>query len=295
MLLRAAAVGALAVGLPLGGMMYYDRSATEQLRADLEHYEQLQEQYSYSSIFVLTRDVTAGEELTEDMFTERRVQSTTDLSAVQIPSREELAGARLKVSLTKGAALSADVVYAGAPVTDDERRVELQEVYLPKLLQEDELVDIRIAFPSGEDYLVVGQKRVRKIIRDDGGEVLALQVRLREEELLRYQAACVDVKTYQDTRLYAVQYTGEYQAAAQVYYPVSSAVYELLQWDPNIEEPFTVTAEQERRNTLEAHLQPFLNEQPLTTEELNPQTAEVPDAEEPEEPLTLYTGLPEET
>lgn len=290
----AVAAGALLAGIPLAGMLMFERQRAQQTNERLSYYEQLHEQYSYASFFVLTKDVTAGEELTADMFRAQRVQSEEDLSAAQSLTQENLLGKRLKVSLTKGAALSADVVYEGAPITDDERQVELRELDLPQTLREDEFVDIRIVFPNGEDYLVVGHKRVYRIIRDDEGEVLALQIRLLEEELLRYQAACVDTKTYQDTRLYAVQYTGEFQSAAQAYYPVNRAVFRLLQWDPNIMELFVVEAEQERRELLETNLEHFLLEEPEGTDDSTQSTQEATIPEETKEPLALYTGLPEE-
>ena len=300
----AVAAGALLAGIPLTGMLMLERRNVELTKENVSYYEQLQEQYSYASFYVLTKDVAAGEALSADMFQIQRVQSTGDLSVVASPTEEELLGKRLKVSLTKGAALSADVLYEGAPVADDERRVELREVELPKTLREDEYVDVRIVFPNGEDYLVVGHKRVYRIIRDDEGEVLALQLRLLEEELLRYQAACVDTKTYRDTRLYAVQYTGEYQVAAQAYYPVNREVFRLLQWDPNIVELFVVEKEQERRSLLETALEHFLIDEPegaQESEELQEsQNSGQSDRdpvlpEETKEPLVLYTGLPEES
>lgn len=290
------AAGALLAGIPLAGMLMFERQRGQQTTESLSYYEQLHEQYSYASLFVLTRDVPAGEELTADMIRMQRVQSAENLSDVQSFTEEDLLGKRLKVSLTKGAALSTDVVYEGAPVADDERRVELRQVDLPQTLRENEYVDIRIAFPNGEDYLVVGHKRVYRMIRDDEGEVLALQLRLLEEELLRYQAACVDAKMYEDTGLYAVQYTGEFQPAAQVYYPVNRAVFRLLQWDPNIAELFVVEEEQERRALLETELAPYLLEEPDRSEETV--DSDRPMGEEPDqtkEPLTLYTGLPEES
>ena len=290
------AAGALLAGIPLAGMLMFERQRGQQTTESLSYYEQLHEQYSYASLFVLTRDVPAGEELTADMIRVQRVQSAENLSDVQSFTEEDLLGKRLKVSLTKGAALSTDVVYEGAPVADDERRVELRQVDLPQTLRENEYVDIRIAFPNGEDYLVVGHKRVYRMIRDDEGEVLALQLRLLEEELLRYQAACVDAKMYEDTGLYAVQYTGEFQPAAQVYYPVNRAVFRLLQWDPNIADLFVVEEEQERRALLETELAPYLLEEPDRSEETV--DSDRPVGEEPDqtkEPLTLYTGLPEES
>ena len=184
------AAGALLAGIPLAGMLMFERQRGQQTTESLSYYEQLHEQYSYASLFVLTRDVPAGEELTADMIRVQRVQSAENLSDVQSFTEEDLLGKRLKVSLTKGAALSTDVVYEGAPVADDERRVELRQVDLPQTLRENEYVDIRIAFPNGEDYLVVGHKRVYRMIRDDEGEVLALQLRLLEEELQIGRASC---------------------------------------------------------------------------------------------------------
>lgn len=289
------AAGALLAGIPLAGLLSFERQRSQQTAESLNYYEQLHEQYSYASFFVLTRDVPAGEELTAGMIREQRVQSAEEMLAAQSFAKEDLLGKRLKVSLTKGAALSTDMVYEEA-AADDERRVELREVYLPQTLRENEFVDIRISFPNGEDYLVVGHKRAYRLLRDDEGVVSALELRFLEEEQLRYQAACVDAKMYEDTRLYAVQYTGEFQAAAQVYYPVNRAVFRLMQWDPNIEELFVVEKEQEQRTLLETELEPYLSESPDQSEEIADQEQSVgEETDESKQPLTLYTGLPEES
>ena len=295
MIIGAVAAGALLAGIPLTGMLMLERQSAQQTKESLDYYEQLHEQYNYASLFVLTRNVTAGEELTADMIRMQRVQSSEDLAIAQSFTQEDLLGKRLKVSLTKGAALSADIVYEGEPITDDERRVELCELDLPQTLRENEFVDIRIAFPNGEDYLVVGHKQVYGIIRDDEEDAPVLQLCFLEEELLRYQAARVDTKTYRDTRLYAVQYTGEFQTAGQVYYPVNRAVFRLMQWDPNIVNLFMVDEEQDRRTVLETELEHFLLEEPEETDDSKQSAQEAVVPEETKEELTLYTGLPEES
>jgi hypothetical protein len=298
LMISAAAAGALLVGIPLGGMLREMQQDNRQIRESLSHYEELQSGYHSASIYVLTGDALAGEELTEDMICRQQIQSTGDLSAMPAPSQEELIGKRLKVSLAKGTALSQDLLYEGEPVAEDERRVELTQTGFPQTLKEDELVDIRIVFPDGEDFLVVGHKRVYQIISDSEGEVQAVQLRLTEEELLRYQAACVDVTVYEDARLYALQYTGEFQSAGQAYYPVNEAVFDLLQWDPNIVELFTVEAEQERRSQLETNLAGYLTR---TAEQTQKETAEAASQDSQieegtdKEPLALYTGLPQES
>jgi hypothetical protein len=297
-MIGAAAAGALLVGIPLGGMLRGAQQDNRKIQESLSYYEQLQSEYHYTSIYVLRDDVTAGDELTEDMICQQQIQSTEDLSDVAAPSKEELLGKRLKVSLAKGATLSQDLLYEGEPVAEDERRVELTETGFPLTLKENEMVDIRIVFPNGEDFLVVGHKRVYRIISDSEGEMQAVQLRFKEEELLRYQAACVDVKSYEDTRLYALQYTGEFQSAGQAYYPVNEAVFDLLQWDPNVVELFTVEAEQERRATLETNLAGYLTrtaeENQEETEEAASQDFQTGDGTD-REPLTLYTGLPQES
>lgn len=219
-----------------------------------------------------------------------------EMPSALVGAAEELIGKRLKVSLQKGAALYADLVYEGEQVAQDERSVELQQLYLPQTLQEDEFVDIRITFPNGEDYLVVGHKRVYQILRDEQEELQAIKLRLLEEELLRYQAARVDTTVYEDTVLYAVPYVGEYQQAGEVYYPVNPQVLRLLQWDPNITELFLVPQEQDRRSTLESHLKPYLMEEPEESEDAADDSAEASETTEAqtEDPLTLYTELPEE-
>lgn len=300
MMLGAAAAGAFFVGIPLTGMLLHERQGMGRMQEQLARYERLQEQYSYMSIFVLTEDVTAGELLTAGSFQERQVQSAEDLSLAQPLTADDFLGKRVKVSLSEGTALGRDVVYEGETVAEDERQVELSELYLPKTLRENEFVDVRIAFPNGEDYLVVKHKRVYRLIKDEEGEVLAVGLRFLEEELLRYQAAVVDTKTYEDTRLYALQYTGDFQAAGTEYYPVNRAVFGLLQWDPNITELFLVDSEQERRSILESHLERFLDGEQNTGDELPEETdssgdnSGLPAGPEDTEPLTLYTGLPEE-
>ncbi len=295
----AAAAGALLIGIPLTGMLFREKQSTERMQENLAHYEKLQEQYQYVSVFVLTEDVTVGDELTASMLQERQVGSLEDLSLVQPLTKDDLLGKRVKVSLTKGSALGSDIVYEGEKIAEDERQVELTELYLPKTLRENELVDVRIVFPNGEDYLVVKHKRVYRLIRDEEGEVLAVGLRFLEEELLRYQAALVDAKTYEGTRLYALQYAGDFQIAAKEYYPVNQAVFTLMQWDPNITELFLVDAEQERRRILESHLEDFLSDESQAEDRFaETQTGDdddqPPDVSEAKEPLTLYTGLPEE-
>ena len=120
----------------------------EQTRRELADYRQQAETYRQAHLYVLERDAVAGEELTAGMLREQQVQSQEELPVASLAAQEELLGKRLKVSLPKGAALYADLVYEGAPVAEDERSVELRQIDLPQTLRENEFVDVRIAFQT---------------------------------------------------------------------------------------------------------------------------------------------------
>ncbi len=295
MMLRAASAGILLAALPMTALLYRERQSTTAYLEELNAYKQQVEAYHPSYLYVLERDVVAGEELTEEMLVKKELQSIEEMPDATSCASEELVGKRLKVSLPAGASLCSDLVYEGE-VAQDERVVELEQLYLPQSLQEDMFVDVRIVFPNGEDYLVVGHKRVQSIVRDEQEELQAIELRFLEEELLRYQAARVDTTVYEDTALYAVPYIGDFQQAGEVYYPVNPEVLRLLQWDPNIKELFLVTAEQERRTILESHLERYLLEETEeSSEEADEADALDAAAAEDGEPLTLYTELPEDT
>lgn len=293
-MIRAAVAGALIMAIPFLGVIGIKRRSFQTLQERLSYYEKLQDEYQYLDICVLKQDIVAGEELTATMIQENRVQSTQDLAPAQAISREELLGKRAKLSMTKGSTITRDMIYEGDEIAQDERRMELSEPVLPKTLKENEFIDIRIVFPNGEDYVVVKHKRVYRIIRDEDESVSAIQLRLLEQELLRYQAACVDVRSYRDTRLYALQYTGEYQPAATEYYPVNAAVFTLMQWDPNIVELFVVDAESERRKLLELNLENYLLTASSEPNVIPDEAVQTDETNYETEPLTLYTGLPEE-
>ena len=44
--------------------------------------------------------------------------------------------------------------------TDDLRKVEYNVLTLPSQLQTGEYIDVRLALPSGQDYIVVSKKQV---------------------------------------------------------------------------------------------------------------------------------------
>ena len=74
---------------------------------------------------------------------------------------------------------------------------------MPSDLNTGDIVDVRIMFPNGTDYIVLAQKNVTNI----EGETMWLQ--LAEDERLLLNSAVVDSFLEQGTKLYATKYVDQ--------------------------------------------------------------------------------------
>ena len=134
----------------------------------------------------------------------------------------------------------------GWRLTERNRYLELSDIRLPESVHTNNLIDIRISFPTGEDYIVLNQQRVLSLLNEDEGtSVCGIALNLSEEDLLRLSSARVDENLFEGTYLYAVIYQADFENAAVTTYPVNPQVFTLMQWDPNIVSLFTVK-EQEK-------------------------------------------------
>lgn len=113
-------------------------------------------------------------------------------------------------------------------VADDERYQHFDCVDMFAGINAGDLVDVRISFPNGEDYIVVSRKEIKNI--DEKGIVL----KVNEEEILRMSSAKIDMNKYQGTRIYAVKYVSKNQKPAISYYLLNEYVLTLCEWNPNL-------------------------------------------------------------
>lgn len=119
--------------------------------------------------------------------------------------------------------------------TDDVRKQEYNMLVLPTDLMDGDVVDIRLALPSGQDYIVVSKKRVT--VPNVSGEYLAdtIQVKMSEGETLTMSNAMVEAYRIEGSKLYVAKYTeAGIQESATPTYVVSEETARLIQSDPNI-------------------------------------------------------------
>ncbi|MBR6253570.1 MAG: hypothetical protein IKR04_07040 [Clostridia bacterium] len=119
-----------------------------------------------------------------------------------------------------GKVVKADV-YMNQPVNDSvlypdedipsasERYAEYNFLQLPTDLVENEYVDVRIQFPTGEDYIVLVGKKV--VSYDTQNSIM---LKLNEDEILAMGSAIIETYMDEGVRLYARKYT---DPATQLY------------------------------------------------------------------------------
>lgn len=136
----------------------------------------------------------------------------------------------VKTNVPAGTIITKDMLEeVDEQTTADQRLQEYNMIILPTLLTNGDYIDIRLQLPEGEDYIVVSKKRV---IYTDASTVW---LKMTEDEILSLGNAIVEAYTITGSKLYATTYTeAGRQGAATPTYPVSQAVLNLINSDPNV-------------------------------------------------------------
>lgn len=196
---------------------------------------------------VVTRDISSGEPIAEtDLDTRLMPRSTVAEDTVL--SKELIRGKLAKVNLPVNSAVTSSVIYEDEVTAKDIRNQEFKLMELPSKLKTNDYVDVRIKFPSGQDYIVLSKKRVQDL---QSGTVW---YRMNEKEILNISSAIVDAYI-QDATIYALDYVEPgIQEKAITTYPANKAVLDLIDSDPNIVQKATTELERRTRVKLEEAL-----------------------------------------
>lgn len=141
-----------------------------------------------------------------------------------------------KVNMNKNTVVTTEMISkSNEKITDDVRKQEYNMLVLPTQIQNEEYIDIRLALPTGQDYIVVSKKQVEipQVSGVDAKDTIWLK--LTESEILTMNNAIVDAYRILGSKIYVTTYTeaGIQTAAIPTYIP-SNEVAKLIQDDPNI-------------------------------------------------------------
>lgn len=120
-------------------------------------------------------------------------------------------------------------------ITSDVREQEYNMLSIQSGIQDEDVVDIRLRTPKGQDYIVISKKTV--IIPEQGGTVDSdtIKLKLTEDEILTMSSAIVDSYMMQGSVLYVSKYVepGTQESAIPTYSP-NQDIINLINNDPNI-------------------------------------------------------------
>lgn len=110
-------------------------------------------------------------------------------------------------------------------IATDTREYEVQVANLMVDQKENDLVDIRIMFPDGSDFLILPKKQVKNLNLEN----CVFWTYLNEEEILRLASATIDAYTITGTKIYAARYVeGNLQKEAIPTYLVNGTVQDMM-------------------------------------------------------------------
>jgi len=242
----------LLVAAALYMLMQHTDQQQKQQQMKEEYERQIQqlkkeEQQNSRNVWTTAKTIPAGVSLKAD-----------DLKAVPMPvslvppgvitDRESIIGKNAKIELASGMLLLSSLLYEGQPIPKDLRIQEFQVIQLPSNLKPNQYIDVRIGFPTGEDFVLLSKKKVQEL----SGTVVWLE--LNEMDILQTSSAIIDAYL-QGARLYALPYIEPgLQEAAVVNYPANQKVLNLMAVDPNLLETAKIELARALRQTLDGNL-----------------------------------------
>lgn len=178
------------------------------------------------------------EDMTDEYYVLKVKYNTT---VDRTPTREkeyiDILGAPLvaKIAMNQNTVLTLDMLALGSVVTADVRKQEYNAVILPADLSTGDYIDIRVQFPTGQDFIVVSKKNVEIPVIDGMDSENTIWINLSEDEILSMSCAIVEAYRINGTKIYATKYTEPgMQEAATPTYPLSAETVLLIQSDPNV-------------------------------------------------------------
>ncbi|PKM51550.1 MAG: hypothetical protein CVV02_06340 [Firmicutes bacterium HGW-Firmicutes-7] len=204
--------------------------------------------YSLNRIVLMGNErLPAGTVLKPELFYEDEISAST-LQDQYVTSEDY--GKVLLVDLEQGIPLMKAMVHEEI-ISKDLREEELNMLLLPSNLRKDNYIDVRIGFPSGEDYIVLSKKKVRDIQLATNTFWLWVD----EKEILTLSSAIVDAYLHKGAKLYTVTYVApSIQDKAILNYPVNLDVLKVIISNPNIIQEAKESLTQEARLQLEERL-----------------------------------------
>ncbi len=240
----------IAVLVVATGFLGYQFKTLSQVTEDLT--EELNA--NTQTVYVTTRSVAAGEELKEgDNVALQTIRSGLENGFYM--QADEL-GSYALVDMQEGT----PVLYAmttSIGFDKDTRSYEIAVANLQTTQVQGDIVDVRIMFPNGEDYIVLPHRLISSLNMESS----VFTTTANEEEILRMSSAIIDAYTTAGAYIYTTRYISGEQEDATPTYPVRSETLDLINSDPNVLTKAIETLNLSARLSLESRLSGLTEDQ----------------------------------
>ncbi|AQT83787.1 Flp pilus assembly protein CpaB [Paenibacillus larvae subsp. larvae] len=254
-LLAAGLMGILIASVFFGGvftyiLIHYNRTKQNlsmEYEAKIREAQGVREGQKMVRVAFASQNITTGSRISKEnvefkMYPEE--QAPSNFMAIL----GDFDGKVAKIDISKNSAVTASMLFEEKSITKDVRNQEFQVISLPSGLMKNQYVDVRINFPTGQDYIVLSKKKV-KDVKDT-----TVWYELNESEILHMSSAIVDAYL-QGAKLYALTYVEPYlQEEAVANYPANLKVLDLIRSDPNIVQVAATELASKTRQALDLHL-----------------------------------------
>lgn len=183
-------------------------------------------------IVLLSKDIEAGQVIKEDDLNE--VAVVPERKSIASVSIGDCIGKKAKFQMNKGTALNTSMLCIDFKEKKGVRKIPYAYIHNTDALKPGDYIDVRISFPNGADFVLLGKKEVLRTETSDEKEAERLWLGLNEEEILRMSSGVVDAYLFEGAYIYAVLYMNSVQEPTLVNYPVNKVVQKIMKKDPNI-------------------------------------------------------------
>lgn len=198
-------------------------------------------------VYVALSDISTGEFLTMDKV-EQITAYSSQPSKIHI-TKDEI-GKVVIIDIPKGTHIVKSML-SESIISAELREVEYDVIHISPNITANDYIDVRIAYPNGENYIVMSKKPLKGF--QEGTPLCYMWV--DEEELLRMSAAIVDAALYQGSKVFATKYIEpNIQEASIITYTPNISVLSMIENDPNIVERCSQLLNKEVRKAFENRL-----------------------------------------
>ena len=207
-----------------------------------------------TTCFTVNKAVRTGDVITEDIIEEVSIPEKVVYTEKQVPvtmydgsggsytgyeqetalnfvtNKNDLLNKKFRVDLDEGALIMTDYVVDDI-LDNGARYFELTVDDFPTDIKAGDLVDIRIQFAYGEDFIALSHRKIEKIDITTG----LITMIFDEHDMTVYNSMLLDKAMYDGVRIYMLKYVDSaQQAAAEVFYPINRNLTEIIKANPNI-------------------------------------------------------------